>query len=60
VIGASLAGLMSLLHHAPIHTAALRGLATYLVVLCLGRLGLAALRRAMELDEGERRAGTTG
>lgn len=50
VIGGSLAGLMSLLHHAPIPTAALRGLATYVAVLCVSRLGLAALERATVLD----------
>jgi len=43
-------GLISLFHHVPVSIAALRGGATYLAVLIVGRLGLAALERSLAAD----------
>ncbi len=44
------AGLISLFNHVPVSIAALRGGVTYLVVLIVGRIGLAALERSLSAD----------
>jgi hypothetical protein len=51
VAGGSFAALLSLLYHVPASTAALRGGATWLVVLLVSRLGAHALGLAQRLDE---------
>ena len=50
VLGGSFVALLSLFHHVPVSTAALRGGSTWLAVLVVARLGLVALARAAELD----------
>ena len=50
VVGGCLVGLMALLHHTRVSTAALRGGLTYLAVLLVARWGFAALSRAAEMD----------
>ena len=51
VSAASLAALVSLWCDAPAHVAVLRGAAAWALVLLLSRLGLAALCRAIDLDQ---------
>jgi len=51
VLAGSLAALASLLGGAPPHVAALRGAVAWAVLLAISKLGLAALCRAIELDQ---------
>ena len=50
VIGGSFVALLSLFHHVPVSTAALRGGATWLAVLIVARLGSVALERSVAFD----------
>ncbi len=50
VAGGSFVGLLSLFHHVPASTAAVRGAATYFALLVVARLGGAALGRSAALD----------
>ncbi len=50
VAGGSFVALLSLFHHVPVTTAALRGGATWFVVLVAARIGSVALAKAAELD----------
>ena len=52
------AGLISLFHHVPVSIAALRGAASFLGVLLVGKVGLAALERSLAADR--RSAGEKG
>lgn len=54
VAGGSLAAIVSLFHHVPASTAALRGAATYAVVLLVAKLGLGALRWTLDLESRHR------
>ena len=58
VAGGSFVALLSLLYHVPASTAALRGGATWLVVLVVSRLGGFALGLVQRLDDAEARSET--
>ena len=51
VLGGSLVALLSLFHHVPASTAALRGGAAWFAVLLLTRVGAFALRHAYRFDD---------
>ena len=51
VAGGCLAALIALLNHVPIHTSSLRGVAAYVAVLVVAKLGLFALERAIAIEE---------
>jgi hypothetical protein len=52
VAAASFVALLSLFHHVPASTAALRGAATFIALRIAARIALAALQRSEALDRG--------
>jgi len=60
VTGGSFVALLSLFHHVPPSTAALRGAGTWFALLVVARLGGFALRHAFRLDDPKKQDSAEG
>ncbi len=60
VVGGCFVALLSLFHHVPASTAALRGGVAWLAVQALARVGAVALRMAYRFDSPDTAKGTRG